>query len=302
MLRLRVPFRAMAGVHAITVDADDEKRARDAIDAAIADVMRIEAKYSRYREDSVTTSINRAAGRHEVAIDEETSALLRYADHCHTLSGGRFDITAGVLRRAWDFRRQPPRVPEAREIDALRELIGWQRVQWSNGAVRLAKPGMELDFGGIGKEYAADRAATILQERGISHSLVNLGGDVRAVGGQADGAPWHIGIRHPREPEPAVIASVDLTDGAIATSGDYERYFEHGGRRYCHLLDAQTGMPVSTWQSMSVAAPLAVVAGSCSTIAMLLEEDAVAFLDTQGVAWLGVDAQGRMQGRLAETA
>jgi thiamine biosynthesis lipoprotein len=290
----------MAAVHAITVDADDEKRALGAIDAAIADVLRIEAKYSRYRDDSVTTSIN-AAGGHEVAVDEETSALLRYADHCYTLSEGRFDITSGVLRRAWDFRREPPRVPDAREVDALRELIGWKQVEWRNGTVRLAKPGMELDFGGIGKEYAADRAATILQESGISHALVNLGGDVRAVGGQANGAPWHIGIRHPREPEPAVISSVDLTEGAIATSGDYERYFEHAGRRYCHLIDARTGMPVSTWQSISVAAPLAVVAGSCSTIAMLLEMRAAAFLDGQGVAWLGVDAQGRLHGKLAGT-
>jgi FAD:protein FMN transferase len=161
---------------------------------------------------------------------------------------------------------------------------------------------MELDFGGIGKEYAADRASTILQERGIAHSLVNLGGDVRAVGGQANGSPWHIGIRHPREPEPAVIASVDVAEGAIATSGDYERYFELGGRRYCHLLDARTGMPVSAWQSMSVAGPLAVVAGSCSTIAMLLEEGAPAFLQTQGVAWLGIDAGGELHGTLVANA
>ncbi len=287
----------MAAVHAITVDADDEQRAREAIDAAIADVMRIEAKYSRYRDDSVTTAINRAAGGHEVAIDEETSALLRYAGHCHALSGGRFDITSGVLRRAWDFRSDPPRVPDAREIDALREIIGWQHVQWSVRGVRLAKPGMELDFGGIGKEYAADRASAILEERGIAHSLVNLGGDVRAVGGQADGAPWRIGIRHPREPEPAVIASVAVSEGAIATSGDYERSFEHAGRRYCHLLDACTGMPVSAWQSMSVAAPLAVVAGSCSTIAMLFEDGASPFLEAQGVAWLGVNASGELHGK-----
>ena len=289
----------MAADHAITVDADDEARAREAIDAAIADVLRIEAKYSRYRDDSVTAAINRAAGAGEVAIDAETGALLRYADHCHALSGGRFDITSGVLRRAWDFRRKPSRVPAAQEIELLRELVGWQHVQWSEHAVRLAKPGMELDFGGIGKEYAADRAATILEERGVAHALVNLGGDVRALGGQANGAPWLIGIRHPREAEPAAIASVDLVDGAIATSGDYERYFEHEGRRYCHLLDARTGTPVSAWQSISVAAPLAVVAGTCSTIAMLLEARAAAFLESQGFAWLGVDARGALHGTLA---
>ena len=300
MPRVRVPFRAMAEMHEITVDAEDAAHAREAVDAAIADVLRIEAKYSRYRDDSVTAAINRAAGVREVAIDAETAALLRYADHCHALSRGHFDITSGVLRRAWDFRSASPRVPETREVEALLALVGWEHVQWSRDAIRLERKGMEIDFGGIGKEYAADRAATILQERGIAHALVNLGGDLRAVGGQQDGAPWRIGIRHPRRPEPAVVASVDVRDGAIATSGDAERYFEKDGRRYCHLLDARTGMPVSAWQAISVAAPLAVVAGSCSTIAMLVESEAAAFLESQGVAWLGVDANGNTHGELAQ--
>ena len=287
----------MAGVHAITVDAGDERRARDAIDAAIADVLRIEAKYSRYRDDSVTTSINRAAGRDEVAIDAETKALLRYADQCHALSGGRFDITSGVLRRAWDFRRDPPRVPAQHEIDALLPMIGWEHVDASTGRVRLAHTGMQIDLGGIGKEYAADRAATLLQQHGIVHALVNLGGDVRAIGAQAGGAPWRIGIVHPRRPE-AAIASIELSDGAVATSGDYERYFMHEGRRYCHLIDARTGWPVEAWQSISVKASLAVYAGSCATIAMLLCEGAGPFLDSQRVAWLGVDAEGAVHGSL----
>ena len=130
-------------------------------------------------------------------------------------------------------------------------------------------------------------------------ALVNLAGDVRAVGGQQDGSPWRIAIRHPRAPEPAAIAWLELTDGAIATSGDYERHFEVDGRRYCHLIDARTGWPVSAWQSISVAGPLAVVAGSCSTIAMLLEHDAEPFLAGQGVRWLGVDGEGRVRGSAA---
>jgi len=123
---------------------------------------------------------------------------------------------------------------------------------------------------------------------------------VRAVGAQASGAPWHIGIRHPRDPEPAVIASVDVAEGAIATSGDYERFFEIDGRRYCHIIDALTGMPVSAWQSISVAAPLAIVAGSCSTIAMLMGDEAAAFLRDQRVAWIGIDASGRRVGSLGQ--
>ena len=292
----------MASAHAITVDAADEVRGGEAIAAAIADVMRIEAKYSRYRDDSLTAAIHRAAGLHDVAIDGETRALLQYADRCHALSEGRFDITSGVLRRAWDFRARPPRVPDARELETLLGLVGWQHVRLRDDTVRLEREGMQLDFGGIGKEYAADRAATILQERGIAHALVNLGGDVRAIGGQANGAPWRVGIRHPREPEPAAIATVDLAQGAIATSGDYERYFEHEGRRYCHVIDARTGLPVSAWQSISVAAPLAVVAGSVSTIAMLFGARAASFLDSQGVAWLGIDAHGGRHGGLPDAS
>ncbi|MCC7217980.1 MAG: FAD:protein FMN transferase, partial [Burkholderiales bacterium] len=244
------------------------------------------------------SAINAAAGAHEVAIDAETAALLRYADQCHRLSGGRFDVTSGVLRRAWNFRAAEPRLPAQSEIDALLPLIGWQDVAFDARSVRLPRAGMEIDFGGIGKEYAADRAATILAERGVAHALVNLGGDVRAIGGQADGAPWRIGIRHPRDALPGAIASVELRDGAVATSGDYQRYFEIDGVRYCHVLDPRTGRPVHRWQSMSVVAPLAIVAGSCSTIAMLMQDEAPAFLASQGVAWLGVDDHGNVHDTL----
>ncbi len=285
----------MASAHELQLGADDGARAHRAAEAAIADVLRIEAKYSRYRDDSVTTEINRAAGGSPVAIDAETAALLRYADQCYRLSGGLFDITSGVLRRVWDFKRTPPRLPAADALAAATALIGWDTVEWDDRALRLPRAGMEIDFGGIGKEYAADRVAAVCVEHGIAHALVNLGGDVRAVGPQEHGAPWRIGIRDPRR-DGAAIAEVDVAGGAVATSGDYERFFELAGRRYCHVLNPRTGMPAAHWQSISVVAPLAVVAGSCATIAMLLEADAAAFLDAQGVSWIGVDAKGALCG------
>jgi len=291
---LRQTFRAMAAEHTIELAHPDAGVAQRAAAAAIADVQRIEAKYSRYRDDSVTTRINRAAGGAAVPIDSETAALLRYADQCHRLSGGRFDVTSGVLRRAWDFRREPPTLPDPHALADAVALIGWQDVEWSEHGVRLPRAGMEIDFGGIGKEYAADRAATLCLEAGVRHGLVNLGGDLRALGPQPDGSPWRVGIRHPRDRH-AAIAGIDLTEGALATSGDYERYLEIDGTRYCHILDPRTGMPVRAWQSISVVAPLCVVAGSCATIAMLLENDATAFLDAQGVRWLGVDARGTLR-------
>ena len=299
----RFPFRAMASPCALAIVAPDADAARRAADGAIAEVARIEAKYSRYRDDSVTTAINRAAGGAPVAIDAETAALLDYADRCHQFSGGAFDVTSGVLRRAWDFKRVPPRLPVARRArgGGRADRLGAGRAgpdrrpgarvasrsdrdrrasadsapgpanESGAGWVRLPRAGMEIDFGGIGKEYAADRAATMLAERGIAGALVDLGGDVRALGAQEGGAPWRVGIRHPRGTRPdEAIAAIDVVDAAVTTSGDYERFIDVDGRRYCHILDPRTGWPVSHWQSVSVVAPLAIVAGSCATIAMLL--------------------------------
>jgi len=160
---------------------------------------------------------------------------------------------------------------------------------------------MEIDFGGFGKEYAADRAVALLAERGARHGFVNLGGDIRVLGPQPDGQPWRFGIQHPRKPE-ATIASIELAEGALATSGDYERYLEHEGRRYCHILDPRTGWPVAHWQSMSVVAPLAVAAGALTTIAMLKAEAALEFLRGQGVGFLAVDAQRVIHERVSPGA
>ena len=287
----------MAAENELQLWADREEQARPIAEAAIADALRIEAKYSRYLDDSITTRINRGAGGRDVEIDPETSALLRYADTCHRLSGGFFDITSGVLRRVWDFRRTTPRLPDDAEIADAMALIGWTRVELSDRAIRLPSRGMEIDFGGIGKEYAADRMATICLEAGASHALINLGGDVRATGPQRDGAPWRVGIVHPRKKD-SVVACVEIREGAVATSGDYQRFFEVGGQRYCHLLNAMSGRPASYWQSVSVAAPVCVFAGSCATIAMLLEGAAEVFLQDQIVPYLAIDMRGGLHGAL----
>jgi thiamine biosynthesis lipoprotein len=263
---------------------------------AIDDVLRIERKYSRFRDDSVVAAINRAAGGAPVAIDAETAALMGYAKTCFDQSEGRFDITAGALQRAWDFARKPARRPDAAALrDALAQ-VGFGDVEWDESRVRLPRAGMAIDFGGIGKEYAADRVATIAQEAGARHGLVNLGGDVRAWGARPDGSAWRVGVRHPRGER--ALASVDLVDGAVATSGDYERFVEIDGVRYCHIIDATTGEPVRDWQSVSVLAPLAIVAGSYATIAMLMRERAPAFLANAGVHWLGIDADGLRHGNV----
>jgi thiamine biosynthesis lipoprotein len=285
----RLPFRAMASLCEVVLAAGDEAHADRLANAAIAEVQRIEAKYSRYRPDSIVGRINAAAGCDFVECDDETLRLLDFADQLYEESGGLFDITSGVLRRAWDFRAA--RVPDARELAACTANIGWRRIERQGRAIRLAQAGMELDFGGFGKEYAADRAAEVLLALGVRHGYVNLAGDLRVLGPRPDGTPWAVGIQHPREAG-GVLASISLQQGALATSGDYERFFEHEGRRYCHILDPRTGHSVTWWRSVSVLAPQAIIAGAVSTIAMLKQEPGLAYLQASGFDFLAIDHQG----------
>jgi thiamine biosynthesis lipoprotein len=289
MLLHQLAFRAMASPCTLQLWCADATEAANALQAAADEVRRIEAKYSRYRADSVMGAINAQAGGAPVAIDAETEALLDFAEHCFRDSDGLFDITSGVLRRVWRFDQ--PCLTTQNDIEQLLPLIGWRRVQRAPGIVSLPERGMELDFGGFGKEYAADRAAAVLHERGHTHALVNLGGDVRAAGPQADGSPWRVGVRHPREPN-ALIAYLDVHHGALATSGDYERHVVVDGVRYSHVLDPRSGWPVRCAQSLSVQAPLCIVAGAHATIALLRGDDAQIYLDATDLPYFLVDRQG----------
>lgn len=283
---LETRFKAMACDNQLQLYVADRQLGERAAKRVIEEVGRIEAKYSRYRADSVLSRINRSSGSAPVEIDDETVDLLRHANACFELSNGLFDITSGVLRRAWDFKStMPPRE------DALREilpLIGWNKVEVTGSSVFLPVPGMEIDFGGIGKEYAVDRACALLQSLGIKSGLVSLGGDVRVVGPRPDGSGWPIYIAHPRKPG-VVLGAMPLSLGSLATSGDYMRYFDFEGRRYCHVLNPTTGQPTQTWQSVTVVSALCIDAGSITTIAMLLEDRAEAFLRSRNENALLVD-------------
>ena len=293
----RFTFRAMAAENEVQLHCDDAQRAAGAASAAIDEVKRIESKYSRYLPESVVSRINANAGAAAVEIDLETRTLLDFAQAAHQESGGLFDATSGVLRRAWRFDRD--RVPEDGELAPLLALIGWQHVERTQRGVRLARAGMELDFGGFGKEYAVDRAAAMLSSHGMRSALVNLAGDLLALGPQADGEPWQVGIQHPRKPR-TLIARLPLTAGAIATSGDYERFIEVDGVRHSHVLDPRTGRAVRGYQSVTVHAGSCLVAGSAATIAMLMGEQAGgAWLAASGFKHLCVDHVGDVIDRFA---
>ncbi|MEO8124669.1 MAG: FAD:protein FMN transferase [Burkholderiales bacterium] len=285
-------FTAMASGCEVRIAGLSRRRAGPLAAEAIAEVRRIEVKYSRYRADSIVSRINAAAGSgHPIRVDAETAGLLDFAAQLFDSSGGLFDITSGSLRKAWDFRAQ--RMPLPGEVEALLPLVGWHKLRWRNREIELPIAGMEIDFGGFGKEYAADRAATLLQERGVRHGLVNLGGDIRLVGPRLGAAPWMLAIQDPRAPE-RLLAELPVRAGALATSGDYERFFERDGVRYCHVLDPRTGWPVRAWRSVSVLAPACLAAGALTTVAMLKGADALDFLRSQNVAFLAVNADGRL--------
>ncbi len=281
-------FQAMASACAVHLQRDGTS-AMIAL-AAEAEVRRIEARYSRYRADSELARINAiAAAGGSTDVDEETAGLIAYAQACFRSSAGAFDITSGLLRRAWNF--SSARLPEQGEIDALLPRIGLDKVMLSGRRLCFAVAGMELDLGGLGKEYAADRAAEVCSALGAGHGFVDLGGDIRVIGPQADGEPWRIGIRDPRDAA-LLVAEVALSEGALATSGDYERFVEVDGRRYCHIIDPRSGWPARGLSSATVISDRCLVAGTLSTAAMLRGREAIVWLQRLGVRHIIVDDQG----------
>lgn len=280
----------MGGPCRLRLDHAGEGEALSALAAAEAEVRRLESRYSRYLPDSITTQINRQAGIAAVPIDSETAGLLRHADTLWRESDGLFDLTSGILRRAWDFRSG--RLPGRAELEPLLAKVGWRRLQWSSRRAFLPESGMELDFGGCVKEYAADSAAAILRRSGMAHALVDLAGDIATVGGQADGSPWQVGVRGPGDRDRAV-ATLTLRGGAIASSGDYERCIEVEGERFGHILNPRTGWPVQGLAAVSISAPQCLVAGSAATLAMLRPEgEALEWLRSLGLPWVAVARDG----------
>ena len=286
----RFSFFAMAAENEVQVHADGDAQAAKIANAAIAEVQRIEAKYSRYRDESLLSRINAEAGREFVEVDEETLRLLMFADACYRQSDGLFDATSGVLRRAWNFREA--RVPAQSELDAILPLVGWDKVEIDGMRVRLAQPGMQLDFGGFGKEYAVDRAARVMREAGATSAMVSLAGDLAILGPQPGDEPWRVGIKHPRRDD-KLLATLPVSSGALATSGDYERFIEVNGVRHCHILDPRTGRSARGLQSVTVQASSCLIAGSATTIAMLKgREVGLAWLQELGVPHLAVEDDG----------
>ena len=289
-------FTAMGTQCEIQLYSDHPGKVKRLTKRIIADVQRLEAKYSRYRPDSFLSQINQVASQGGlIKVDDETAVLLNYAETCYQQSDGLFDITSGLLRRAWRFNTE--RLPLQDEIAPLLEKVGWRKLDWQGAELNFPISGMEIDLGGIVKEYAVDRAASLSLELGIKHGLINLGGDIRLIGPRGQGGPWTVGIAHPRI-EHSVLTNLTISRGAVANSGDYERCIVIDGVRYAHILNPKTGWPVKYLAAVSVISDFCVVAGSASTIAMLKEEHGPLWLKQLGLPHLWVDVNGHRGGDL----
>ncbi len=275
-------FRAMASPCEVLIACEKATDAEKLALLAYVETTRIERKFSRYRDDSVVAQINRGNGQ-PVAIDDETFQLLTYAGECHALTDGLFDITSGILRRAWTFDGREVK-PNQELIDRLLELVGWEKVELTTSAITLL-PGMQIDLGGVGKEYAVDRVASLLYTVLPVPLLVNFGGDLRAICPPMINHRWDIGVEATDQPN-RPVGLIDLSHGGVATSGVSYRYCFVKGKRLGHILNPLTGWPVENApKSVTVLADTCTEAGLLTTTAMLHGEGAEEFLKAQGVAF-----------------
>ncbi len=276
-------FEAMACPCEVLSEAANAGEARGLTQLAATEAWRIEDKFSRYLAGNVVDRINTASGE-PVEVDAETAMLIEFATTLNRLSDGQFDISSGALRRAWTFDGSD-RVPTPAAIAAALRAVGWHRVSWTPPLLRLPAD-MEIDFGGIGKEYAVDRAVAILREQSRVSCLVNFGGDLAVTSTPGSRRAWTVGIEPADAGATRPPARLSLAAGALATSGDTRRYLLRDGVRYGHILDPTTGWPVPyTPRSVTVAADTCTQAGMLSTLAMLEGEGAEAFLAAQGVRY-----------------
>ena len=261
-------------------------------EALFDEMKRLEQLLSYRDSESEVAAINRAAGKKPVAVSPETAAVIREALAYAEISGGAFDPTIAPLLEAWGFQEGDYRVPGPEELQEAAGMVDYRLVEAGEKAVRLARPGMALDLGGIAKGYIVDRGLDLLERRGVSHALINAGGDVGILGPKADGSPWRVGVKHPRNGTLLAVIPWDKR-GAIVTSGDYERFFEKDGSRYHHILDPQTGEPAPALTSVTVVAPTAVQADALSTAVFVLgpERGLALVEELPGVEALLVDPQ-----------
>ena len=273
---------------------EDEAVGRGLVEEVLAEYRRIDESMSTYKVTSEISLVNESAGVSPVPVSEELFGLIRRSLELSERSGGAFDITYESVGYLYDFRARER--PSEAEIGARLDAISYARVRLDDTArtVYFARPGVRINLGGIAKGYAVERGAAILREAGVRNALLNAGGDTRVLGDRR-GQPWIVGIRHPRVSD-EVMTRLPLIDEAISTSGDYERFFEEGGRRYHHIINPATGTPSEGILSVTVIGPDATLTDGLSTTLFVMGVGpGLALIETlPGYEAIVVEADGRL--------
>ena len=276
-------FSAMASPCELLTDVADQAKAQQLLDIVAEEAWRIESKFSRYANGNIIHQINNSNG-HAVTVDAETAQLLNFSSHLYELTEGGFDITSGILRKVWSFKGKIG-VPNKAGVARVLEFVGWDKAVWDDPTLTL-QPGMQLDLGGIGKEYAVDRAGQLVNALTDASCLINFGGDLVVTKPRQDGQPWSVGIERPDSQGGNASRLIMLRQGGLATSGDTKRFVLKNGKRYGHILDARTGWPVEDApRTVTAAGDTCIEAGMLTTIAMMQGAEAREFLEAQGVRY-----------------
>jgi thiamine biosynthesis lipoprotein len=271
----RIIFNAMASPCEIIIESSDRTSVENIASLVSNETWRIEDKFSRYQSNNTCSKINNSNNK-SVDIDTETFELLKFAEQCYQISDGLFDITSGVLRKVWRFDGSS-NVPTSSQIDQILPFVGWEKISYSETKI-VVPHSMEVDFGGIGKEYAVDKICQLIQQTMTCSALVNFGGDLAVTAPRVNDKPWSVGIDLQGISDNKSI-NISFTNGAIATSGDANRYLKKDGKRYSHILNPKTGWPIENApSSITVASTSCLNAGIIATIAILQGEHAEVFL------------------------
>jgi FAD:protein FMN transferase len=268
----RREMKLMGNRFEISVVAADEAWAVERIDAAVAEIQRIERLLTTYDEGSETNRINRNAGIAPVGVSRETFGLIERSIRISGVTQGAFDISYGsVDKRLWNFDGQMQQLPDKELARKMVRLINYRNIllDRAGSMVFLKEKGMRIGFGGIGKGYAAEQAKKVMQNMGVDSGVVNASGDLTAWGLQPNGQPWTIGIVRP-DVKGEIFSYLNITNMALATSGNYEKYVMIGGKRYSHTIDPRTGLPVTGIKSVTIITPNAEIADAMATPVMIM--------------------------------
>ncbi len=271
-LEFKQSARLMGNTFEITVVGEEKSWAMEKINKAIDEIKRIEQLFTTFNDQSQVNQVNRMAGVAPVKVDNEVFELITRSQKISAVTDGAFDITYGsVDKRLWNFDHTMTSLPDPETARQMVRLINFKNVVLDehSGTVMLKEKGMRIGFGGIGKGYAADRAKTLLLKEGVQSGIVNASGDLITWGKQANGKPWTIGIAHPDDARHA-FSYLNISDLAIATSGNYEKYIMIDGKKYSHTINPATGMPVTGIKSVTIISPYAEIADAMATPVMVM--------------------------------